>query len=47
MLHGHAPFEANSVREMEDQIKAKNILIKKSLSSETKSLLKKMLWGDP
>ena len=43
MLHGKPPFSANNLREIERELGSKDILIKKSLRSETKALLSGML----
>lgn len=47
MLHGLPPFKAKSMQDIKRELDIKNIMIKKSISKETKSLLKSMLKARP
>ena len=43
MLHGSPPFRADNFNQIKEEFLSKNILIKKSISKDTKSLLKNIL----
>jgi len=43
MIHGKAPFKANSLFEIKTKLKSEEIKIKKNISPETKDLLYSLL----
>ena len=43
MLHGRAPFKARTLEQIKKEYISKNVMIKSSLNSNTKDLLKKLL----
>lgn len=46
MLHGIPPFKADSLKQLKDEFLTKDILLKNTLSSETKDILKQLLIKD-
>lgn len=43
LLHGQTPYEGDSLEKIRDQVNNKVIRVKKSISTQTKDLLKNLL----